>query len=127
MQPVAVASGKDALDALTIASRQGMPFRLLLLDAQMPGVDGFDVAAEIGRRPELAGLTIMMLTSGGRYGDSARCRELGISAYLPKPVKQSDLFDAICGALDGPQEAAPKRVPAPVSYTHLTLPTILRV
>jgi PAS domain S-box-containing protein len=118
MQPTAVASGTEALEALTAASRQGMPFRLLVLDAQMPVVDGFAVAAEIARRTELAGLTIMMLTSGGRYGDSARCRELGVSAYLPKPVTQSDLFDAICRALDGPPEAAPKRVPAPIASTE---------
>jgi CheY-like chemotaxis protein len=57
----------------------------------------------------------MMLTSGGRYGDSARCRELGISSYLSKPVKQSDLFDAICCALDGTTEAPPKRVIAPIA------------
>jgi len=113
-----VASGTEALEALTAASRQGMPFRLLVLDAQMPVVDGFEVAAEIARRTELAGLTIMMLTSGGRYGDSARCRELGISTYLPKPVTQSDLFDAICAALDGPPAAAPKRVPAPIASTE---------
>ncbi len=87
----------------------------MLLDAQMPDVDGFDVAAEVARRPELAGITIMMLTSGGRYGDSARCRELGISSYLSKPVKQSDLFDAICGALDGTTDAPPKRVVAPIA------------
>jgi CheY-like chemotaxis protein len=56
-----------------------------------------------------------MLTSGGRYGDSSRCRELGISSYLSKPVKQSDLFDAICAALDGTPQAAPKRVALPIS------------
>jgi two-component system, sensor histidine kinase and response regulator len=80
-------------------------------------MDGFDVAAEVARRGDLAGLTIMMLTSGGRDGDSARCRELGISTYLSKPVKQSDLFNAMCGALEGKQEAAPKRVPAPIAST----------
>jgi PAS domain S-box-containing protein len=115
MQPVAVAGGKEALDALTTACRQGVPFRLMLLDTQMPVVDGFDVAAEVARRPDLAGITIMMLTSGGRGGDSARCRELGISTYLPKPVKQSDLFDAIWTALDGVKEAPPKRVVSPIA------------
>jgi two-component system, sensor histidine kinase and response regulator len=114
MQPVAVAGGKEAIDALAIAHRQGMPFRLMLLDAQMPVIDGFEVAAEVARRPELAGITIMMLTSGGRYGDSARCKELGISTYLSKPVKQADLFEAICSALEGRAEPAPKRVTAPI-------------
>jgi CheY-like chemotaxis protein len=114
MQPVAVSSGTGAIEALTTAFRQGAPFRLMLLDAQMPGVDGFEVASEVARRPELAGLTIMMLTSGGRHGDSARCKELGICSYLSKPVKQSDFFDAICGALDGTTEAPP-RVVAPIT------------
>jgi CheY-like chemotaxis protein len=115
MQPVAVSGGTEAVEALTTAHRQGTPFRLMLLDAQMPGVDGFDVASAVARRPELAGITIMMLTSGGRYGDSARCKELGISSYLSKPVKQSDLFDAICCALDGTTDAPPKRVIAPIA------------
>src|SRR5207248_8595115 len=98
MQPVSVGGGEAAMDALANASRDGMPFRLVLLDAQMPGIDGFDVAAHVVSRPELAGTTIMMLTSGGRYGDSARCHQLGIATYLHKPVKQSDLFDAMCRA-----------------------------
>jgi two-component system, sensor histidine kinase and response regulator len=117
MQPVTVAGGQEAIEALTIAHRQGMPFKLMLLDAQMPGVDGFEVATKVARRPELAGITIMMLTSGGRYGDSARCRELGISTYLSKPVKQADLFDAICHALDGTTDKTPKRVAAPIVPT----------
>jgi two-component system sensor histidine kinase/response regulator len=115
MEPVAVAGGQEAIETLTAAHRNDSPFRLMLLDAQMPNVDGFEVAAEVARHPELAGITIMMLTSGGRYGDSARCRELGISSYLSKPVKQSDLFDAICAALDGAPEAPPKRVAVPIS------------
>jgi PAS domain S-box-containing protein len=115
MTPVGVAGGKEAIEALTAAHRQATPFRLMLLDAQMPDVDGFEVAAQVARHPELAGITIMMLTSGGRYGDSSRCRELGISSYLSKPVKQSDLFDAMCAALDGMPQAAPKRVALPIS------------
>src|SRR5262249_58627322 len=99
MAPVAVGGGREAIDMLTAAHRDGRPFRLMLLDAQMPNVDGFEVAAQVARHPALAGITIMMLTSGGRYGDSARCRELGISSYLSKPVKQEDLFDAIFAAL----------------------------
>jgi CheY-like chemotaxis protein len=109
MQPVSVAGGKEAIESLLNASRQAVPFRLMLLDAQMPVVDGFDVAAEVARHPELSGIIIMMLTSGGRYGDTARCKELGISTYLSKPIKQSDLFDAICRALDGTSEAPQKR------------------
>jgi CheY-like chemotaxis protein/HPt (histidine-containing phosphotransfer) domain-containing protein len=69
----------------------------------MPGLDGFQIAARIRRRPELAGATIMMLSSADRHGDALRCRELGIVRYLTKPVKQSDLLDAILAALASTQ------------------------
>ena len=77
----------------------GRPFPLVLLDASMPEMDGFALAAKIQQSPRLAGASIMMLTSGARPGDRARCFELGISAYLTKPVKQSDLLDTIVSAL----------------------------
>jgi len=62
-------------------------------------MDGFDLAAKVQQSPRLAGASIMMLSSGARPGDRARCFELGISAYLTKPVKQSDLMDTIMGVL----------------------------
>jgi two-component system sensor histidine kinase/response regulator len=99
MKPCAVESGAAALAALTEASRTGHPFSLVLLDANMPEMDGFAVAEQIAARPELVGATIMMLTSSGHFGDSTRCVELKIRAYLTKPIRQADLFDAICGAL----------------------------
>ncbi len=72
----------------------------------MPEMDGFTLAEQIQRRPELAGATIMMLTSAGRMGDAARCRELGISAYLVKPIRQEELLEAICLVL---QKSQPKK------------------
>jgi CheY-like chemotaxis protein len=65
----------------------------------MPGMDGFDVAGQIKTSLEFSQTTVMMLTSSGLRGESARCRSLGISAYLVKPVSQSDLFDTITSAL----------------------------
>ena len=100
LRPVAVDSGRGAIEALDAAAREGEPFGLVLLDANMPEFDGFDVAAEIARRPELARPTVMMLTSSGKYGDHHRCRELGIAAYLTKPVHGRDLFVAIGRALE---------------------------
>jgi PAS domain S-box-containing protein len=99
MQPTSVASGQAALEALGAASREGRPFSLILLDASMPGLNGFDVAERIANNPDLVGATIMMLSSSGEYGDVARCRALGISAYLTKPIKQTDLYDAVCRLL----------------------------
>ncbi len=99
MDPTAVDSGRAALEALTAAARAGRPFLLVVLDANMPDMDGFAVADEIRQRPELASATIVMLTSSGQFGDAARCREVGISAYLSKPIKGADLLEAIIGAL----------------------------
>jgi PAS domain S-box-containing protein len=107
MKPTAVEGGQAALDALSAAALAGNPFVLVLLDANMPGLDGFAVAEEMARRSELAGATIMMLTSAGQYGDAARCRELNISAYLTKPIKQANLLEAICRVLEHGAATAP--------------------
>jgi PAS domain S-box-containing protein len=100
MCPTAVESGRDALQALEIAKSAGRPYLLILLDAQMPEMDGFALAEQIHKDPILMAATIMMLTSAGHLGDAARCRELGISAYLVKPIRQSELLDGICQILD---------------------------
>jgi len=71
----------------------------VLLDAKMPAMDGFRVAEEIHLRPELAGSAIMMLSSAGQSGAMARCRSIGIGEYLAKPIKQSELLDAILRAV----------------------------
>ena len=71
----------------------------MLLDAQMPQLDGFATAAKIKQDPELPAATIMMLTSGGQRGDADRCRQLGISAYLSKPVRQWELREAVLRVL----------------------------
>ncbi len=100
MKPTATSGGQEGLQALIEAARTNEPFALVLLDANMPDLDGFAVAEEIRFHQELAGACIMMLTSSGQYGDAARCRELGVGTYLTKPVKQTDLFEAIYRALD---------------------------
>jgi PAS domain S-box-containing protein len=115
MKPTVVSGGQAALEALAAAAREHEPFGLVLLDAQMPDLDGFAVAARIGAHAELAGPTIMMLSSGGQYGDASRCRELGVSAYLIKPVKQSDLYDAISRLVDGAAVAARLETPVAAS------------
>jgi len=110
MRPTVAESGRHAIDALADAARSNRPFHLILLDSNMPDVDGFGVAAEVSRHPELAGATIMMLTSSGEYGDHARCRELGIAAYLTKPVYAADLQTAIRRALETKPPAPQVRV-----------------
>jgi len=99
MRPAAVDGGEAALSALEEAYAAARPFQLILCDVQMSGMDGFVLAERVKQLPHLAGATIMMLTSIGQLGDSARCRELGIAAYLVKPIRQSELLDAIRAAL----------------------------
>ena len=67
----------------------------------MPEMDGFSVAEAILKEPDLAGATIMMLTSSDRQGDALRCRQLGVAGYLIKPIKATELQNAIAEALHG--------------------------
>jgi CheY-like chemotaxis protein/HPt (histidine-containing phosphotransfer) domain-containing protein len=97
-----VESGLEAMQALDRAKTAGAPFQLVLLDAQMPEMDGFTLAENIKGNPDFAGATIMMLSSSGQRGDAARCRELGIAAYLTKPVMESELSSAILRVLNVP-------------------------
>ena len=92
-------SGAKAMVTLTEAKGIGRTFPLILLDAQMPEMDGFALAEYIKRHPSFRAATIMMLSSAGQRGDAMRCRELGVAAYLTKPVRQSELMDAILTAL----------------------------
>lgn len=105
MRPTAVEGGRAALQALEVAKSTGRPFPLILLDGQMPEMDGFTLAERIKKDPGLVGATVMMLTSAGHLGDAARCRELGISAYLVKPIRQGELLQAICNVLNLPAQA----------------------
>ena len=99
MPAAAVSGGATALDALREARRCGRPFRLVLSDVHMPDMDGFALAEQIELDPELAGTMIMMLTSGDRPGDISRCQQLTLAGYILKPVKQSELLDAITMAV----------------------------
>ena len=77
------------------AQQAGEPYRLVLTDAHMPHIDGFMLAEQIKQDPAMGSTVVMMLTSGDRPEDMAQCDQLGIAAYLLKPVKQSELLEAI--------------------------------
>ena len=106
MRPTTVDGGPAALTALHQAMQEGRPFPLVVLDAHMPSMDGFSVAAQIKQSPALTHATIMMLTSGGQSSDAARCRELGITSYLTKPINQLELLNALCTVLQSASVAA---------------------
>src|SRR5262249_7246273 len=95
MRPTAVDGGLAAPAALRSASSRGEPFPITLVDGMMPEMDGFDLAAQIRGEPEIAGVRLMLLTSAGQLDDTARCRALAISVCLTKPVRQSELYDAL--------------------------------
>ncbi|MFC1572686.1 response regulator [Candidatus Eisenbacteria bacterium] len=101
MRPATVQSGQLALAELWRANAANEPYRLLLLDAMMPQMDGFGTAERIRKASEFADLDIIMLTSGGQRGDASRCRELGIAAYLSKPIGRSTLLNTVFAVLRG--------------------------
>ena len=119
MKPVAVADGEEAIRALEQARSAHAPFSLVLLDANMPLVDGFEVAQRIRRDRTLGGATIMMLSSSGLHGEVARCAELGIAHHLTKPIDQRDLLSAINRAL---AHDLPARPSLPASMLPADLP-----
>ncbi len=105
MRPTAVPGGESALVALKQAHAAGNPFRLMIVDCHMPGMDGFMLIEEIQKTPQLNVPATVMLTSGGQRGDAARCKHLGIAAYLIKPVSQSDLLETLLKVTAPPADA----------------------
>ncbi len=122
MRPTTADSGAAALQQMKQAADAGGPFPLVLLDGMMPGMDGFKVAEQIRQDPGLTGVTIMMLSSADRPGDLNRCRELGITIYVRKPVKHSELYNAVQTAL-GSTTAMASEASQP---SHPVLPKPLR-
>ncbi len=112
MRPAQAASAAEAMQRLQAAKQAGSPFDLVLIDVQMPEVDGFALVEQFGKQTNLGDFAVMMLTSAGQAGDAARCRELGIAAYLTKPVAQEELLLAILSVLEerAPKMAAPRLV-----------------
>ncbi|HEY6332740.1 MAG TPA: response regulator, partial [Blastocatellia bacterium] len=100
MRPTPVADGVTALAVLGQAISDRDPFRLILVDSHMPGMDGFTLVKRIRETPTPMKAVVMMLTSGPQFGDTSRCRESGIGACLTKPVSQSELLRSILKLTD---------------------------
>lgn len=118
MNPTVVQSGKAALEELRKAHGGGEPFALVLLDNMMPEMDGFTLAEQIQQHPELAGATLMMLSSADRHENAARCFRLGMEAYLTKPIRRAELLSTILTAV----HAVPSNVRDTVDSRHSVEP-----
>jgi len=114
LEPTDVRDGEEALAEMKRAFDSGSPYKLVLLDLQMPDMDGFEVARRVKESAFGKDVEIILLTSAGQKGDALLCKEVGISGYLVKPVKQSDLLDAITLTLGHPNE---EKIPVITRYT----------
>jgi CheY-like chemotaxis protein len=118
----AAQSGPAALEELRRAAAAGDPYGLVLLDVQMPDMDGMAVARAIQTDETLRGTRIVVLTSLAHHPEEANYRNLGIAAYLTKPVKQSRLFDCIASAIGQSEDPARPIVPAPSAAAQAGAP-----
>jgi signal transduction histidine kinase/DNA-binding response OmpR family regulator len=113
MRPVAAASGAEALALLEDENAESDPIGLILVDALMPDMDGFETARQIRARDEAAP-PIIMLRSIGRSDDAFRCRDAGIAAWLLKPVRAAELLERIRGVIGAASpEETPQERPEP--------------
>jgi two-component system sensor histidine kinase/response regulator len=126
MKPTLAESGRSALVALQAVADSSAKFGLILVDAHMPEMDGFVLTRQVLAMPQFRDATIIMLTSAGEPADAARCRELGLTAYLTKPVGQTELLDAIAGALGKSASAARGKAAANASPAVAALPAATR-
>jgi CheY-like chemotaxis protein len=124
MKPALASSGAEALAALGNGKAN---FAMVLLDLQMPVMDGLAVAERIRKDQRYSEVKLILLTSAGRPSDAERCEELRISAYLTKPIKQSELFDAIVTAMaeHGSTRAADRRTTVPLERSGRSLKVLL--
>jgi two-component system sensor histidine kinase/response regulator len=95
LKSTCVEGGEQALAELQSAQQAGQPYQLMLTDLHMPGMDGFTLAEKVQHCTELAGIAIVILTSAGHPGKVERCRSLGITSYLFKPIRKLELLSAI--------------------------------
>jgi signal transduction histidine kinase/DNA-binding response OmpR family regulator len=125
MKPHACDSGEPGLAELSRAASEGSPYRLLLLDEQMPGMDGIEVLDHIRRDPALESVVIMMLTSCDQVASVALCRKMGVETYLIKPISSSDLFGSIRLAIGGHMPVSTVIPAAGISGSSLSLRILL--
>jgi two-component system, sensor histidine kinase and response regulator len=125
MMPTLVESGPAAIEAIFDADRRGQPFDLVLLDVNMPEMDGFATAQQLRDQADGAPPTVMMVTSSDQFGDAQRCKDIGVAAYLVKPVRQAALKEAVLAAIDTPRRSIEREQQAAVTPTGPALRILL--
>ncbi|MCP3874911.1 MAG: response regulator [Desulfobacteraceae bacterium] len=113
-----VSSAKEALDEMKKAFDNVSPYDVAILDMMMPQIDGAQLGVKIKENDHFSFTKLILLTSGGLRGDAAEMKKIGFDAYLTKPIKHSDLYNAILTVLsvesDGTksliEEIAPKKI-----------------
>jgi two-component system sensor histidine kinase/response regulator len=116
MRPCACSSGESGLAELARGAADGSPYRVLLLDAQMPGLDGFSVLERMRALAIPQPAVVMMLTSVDQVSSAARCRQMGVETYLIKPIHPDELFAAVLQKLSPNQV----RISAALPVTGIT-------
>ncbi len=126
MKPHMSDGGESGLRELSRAASEGNPYRLLLLDEQMPGIDGWEVLDRIRRNPAFESVAIMMLSSCDQVASAARCRQMGVETYLIKPISPSDLLGSIRLAIGKHRPPGVAALPAAgISTSSLSLRVLL--
>ena len=127
MKPSLASDGEAALKSLRAAEDGGHPFQIVLTDMHMPKMDGFELIEQIRGGEGCRMATIMMLTSGGHRGDATRCEELGVAAYLLKPIRQAELREAMTRVLGAMAENRPSPMITNESVKENTSPIALKI
>ncbi len=109
MKSIVVESGKRALLEIEKSRTLGEAFSYILIDANISEIDGFALARHISKTEDLNHSMIMILSSTGKRGDAARCREIGISAYLSKPIKPKQLLETFT-AIENSRNVSPNNI-----------------
>ena len=107
LQSATASEGYHALALLRDAATKGAPFDLAILDLQMPGMNGLELAHAIKSDPLLTATRLVLLTSMGMRGQAEQAKQAGIAAYLPKPIHRSHLYDCLTMIVDRPANSSP--------------------
>ena len=110
---------QSALRVLRLAAEGGESYDIAILDMHMPEVNGIELARKIKAESEISQVRLVLLTSLGQRGEAREAKEAGISAYLTKPVRSSQLYDTLATVMGSSEEAEEEEMPIVTRHTIL--------